>query len=96
MVAPDGIEHVARFLADNPAGVMGGKEGVVNFDFRDLINKCEVFHEMTGEIGDVSSGLYPERTTARAEEDIYVCCRSSSSTRSCSIRLRTIIPGSPG
>jgi hypothetical protein len=54
MVAPDGIEHVARFLAANPDGVMGGHPGVTNFDFRDLINKCEVFHEMTGEIGDVS------------------------------------------
>ena len=53
MVAPDGIEHVAKFLAANPAGVMGGKEGVANFDFRGLINKCEMFHEMTGEIGDV-------------------------------------------
>lgn len=56
MVAPDGINHVARFLADNPAGVMGGKKDVANFDFRGLINKCEVFHEMTGEIGDVSLG----------------------------------------
>lgn len=67
MVAPDGIEHVARFLAENPDGVMGGKEGVANFDFRDLINKCEVFHEMTGEIGDVSSCLDSPWTTARAE-----------------------------
>jgi len=54
MVAPDGIEHVARFLAANPDGVMGGHPGVTNFDFRDLINQCQVFHEMTGDIGDVS------------------------------------------
>jgi hypothetical protein len=46
--------------------VMGGKEGVVNFDFRDLINKCEVFHEMTGEIGDVSPCLDSIWTTPRA------------------------------
>lgn len=47
-IAPDGIGHVARYLADNPQGVLPGE-----FNFRDLINKCEVFHEMHGNVGDV-------------------------------------------
>ena len=37
---------VARYLADHPEGVDPG------FDFGSLINKCEEFVEVTGEVGD--------------------------------------------
>jgi hypothetical protein len=58
MIAPDGIGHVARFLADHPEGILPGKHanerGGLGFDFKELINKCDDFVELTGEIGDVS------------------------------------------
>ncbi len=45
-IAPDSIKHVARYLADHPEGVDPG------FDFGSLIDKCEEFVEVTGEVGD--------------------------------------------
>jgi hypothetical protein len=44
-IAPDSIKHVARFLADHPEGVNGHDCGA-------LINQCEEFEEVTGEVGD--------------------------------------------
>ncbi len=44
-IAPDSIKHVARFLADHPEGVKGGECG-------SLIDQCEEFVEVTGEVGD--------------------------------------------
>ncbi len=44
-IAPDSIKHVARFLADHPEGVKGGECGA-------LIDQCEEFVEVTGEVGD--------------------------------------------
>ena len=45
-IAPDSIKHVARYLADHPEGVDP------SFDFGSLIDKCEEFVEVTGEVGD--------------------------------------------
>ena len=45
-IAPDSIRHVARYLADHPEGVDP------NFDFGSLIDQCEEFVEVTGEVGD--------------------------------------------
>jgi hypothetical protein len=47
-VAPDSVDHIARYLANYP-------EGVYNKDaqFGKLIHECEQFEEITGEIGDV-------------------------------------------
>lgn len=45
-IAPDSIKHVARYLADHPEGVDP------SFDFGHLIDKCEEFVEVTGEVGD--------------------------------------------
>ena len=45
-IAPDSIKHVARYLADHPEGVDPG------FDFGSLIDQCEEFVEVTGEVGD--------------------------------------------
>ena len=45
-IAPDSIKHVARYLADHPEGVDP------TFDFGSLIDKCEEFVEVTGEVGD--------------------------------------------
>lgn len=45
-IAPDSIKHVARYLADRPEGVDP------SFDFGSLIDKCEEFVEVTGEVGD--------------------------------------------
>lgn len=45
-IAPDSIKHVARYLADHPEGVDP------RFDFGSLIDKCEEFVEVTGEVGD--------------------------------------------
>lgn len=45
-IAPDSIRHVARYLADHPEGVDP------SFDFGSLIDKCEEFVEVTGEVGD--------------------------------------------
>ncbi len=56
MIATDGIGHVARFLADHPEGIPAGKDAAdrgIGFNFRNLINKCDQFVELTGEIGDV-------------------------------------------
>jgi hypothetical protein len=79
MIAPDGIPHVARFLANHPDGVLPGSAGAESgngFDFRDLINKCEHFVELTGDIGDVSGPfLYRQRC---GEAEIH---RSSSCIR---------------
>jgi hypothetical protein len=44
-IAPDSIRHVARYLADHPEGVSGGSCGA-------LIDQCEEFVEVTGEVGD--------------------------------------------
>ena len=44
-IAPDSIGHVARYLADHPEGVDGNSCGA-------LIDKCEEFVEVTGEVGD--------------------------------------------
>jgi hypothetical protein len=44
-IAPDSIKHVARYLADHPDGVKGGDCGA-------LIDQCEEFVEVTGEVGD--------------------------------------------
>jgi hypothetical protein len=44
-IAPDSIKHVARYLADHPEGVKGGECGA-------LIDQCEEFVEVTGEVGD--------------------------------------------
>ncbi len=44
-IAPDSIRHVARYLADHPEGVDGHSCGA-------LIDKCEEFVEVTGELGD--------------------------------------------
>ena len=47
-VAPDSIGHIARYLADYPAGLLNK-----DAQFGKLIHKCEQFEEITGEIGDV-------------------------------------------
>lgn len=44
-IAPDSIRHVARFLADHPEGVPGRECGA-------LIEKCNDFVELTGDVGD--------------------------------------------
>ena len=44
-IAPDSIKHVARYLADHPEGVNGGSCAA-------LIDRCEEFVEVTGEVGD--------------------------------------------
>jgi len=44
-IAPDSIKHVARYLADHPEGVNGGSCTA-------LIDQCEEFVEVTGEVGD--------------------------------------------
>lgn len=47
-VSPDSIGHIARHLADYPAGLLNK-----DAQFGKLIHKCEQFEEITGEIGDV-------------------------------------------
>ncbi len=58
MISPDGITHVARFLADHPEGVLpgpvNGEELGTQFNFGEMVKRCEIFHEMSGELGDVS------------------------------------------
>ncbi|MFW5738533.1 MAG: phytanoyl-CoA dioxygenase family protein, partial [Spirochaetota bacterium] len=44
-IAPDSIRHVARYLADHPEGVNGNT-------CAELIEQCEEFVEVTGEVGD--------------------------------------------
>lgn len=44
-IAPDSIRHVARYLADHPEGVNGNACAA-------LIDECEEFVEVTGEVGD--------------------------------------------
>jgi hypothetical protein len=44
-IAPDSVRHVARFLSEHPEGVDPGA-------FGPLIEQCEEFVELTGEIGD--------------------------------------------
>ena len=44
-ITPDSIKRVARYLADHPEGVNGNECG-------ELINQCEEFVEVTGEVGD--------------------------------------------
>jgi hypothetical protein len=46
-IAPDSIPHVARYLADHPEGVSNDRD-----TFGLLIEKCEQFVEVTGEVGD--------------------------------------------
>jgi hypothetical protein len=46
-IAPDSIRHVARYLADHPEGVPNDGPA-----FSALIDKCEEFVEVTGEVGD--------------------------------------------
>jgi len=53
-IAPDGIQHVARKLADHPEGVQPGLgDAPDHFDFLGLMRKCDQFVEATGEVGDV-------------------------------------------
>jgi hypothetical protein len=74
MVAPDGIPHVAKFLAAHPEGVMNGQPGnVLNFDYGDLIEKCEVFHEMTGEVGDVGHRSWYDATPSTTLLTLSLC-----------------------
>lgn len=47
-VAPDSIGRIARHLANHPEGLYGREAG-----FGQLIEKCERFEEITGEVGDV-------------------------------------------
>ena len=47
-VATDSIKVIAEFLADHPEGVLPN-----DFNFSDLISKCNDFVEATGEPGDV-------------------------------------------
>jgi hypothetical protein len=56
MIATDGINHVARFLADHPEGILPGEdanERGLGFSYRELVNKCNDFVELTGESKDV-------------------------------------------
>lgn len=46
-ISPDSIKHVARYLADHPEGVANDGDA-----FGALINQCEEFVEVTGEVGD--------------------------------------------
>jgi hypothetical protein len=47
-VAPDSVGHIARYLVEYP-------EGLYNRDgqFGKLVEKCQIFEEITGEVGDV-------------------------------------------
>lgn len=47
-ISSDGIDVIAKHLAANPQGLLPGE-----FDFRTLIDRCERFHEMHGNVGDV-------------------------------------------
>jgi len=46
-IAPDSVRVIARYLADHPEGVMPG-----GFAFRELIDRCARFEEVTGDAGD--------------------------------------------
>jgi hypothetical protein len=47
-VACDSVGPIARFLAQHPDGVLPN-----GFGFKDLVNQCQDFVEMTGKVGDV-------------------------------------------
>ncbi|KAJ5802690.1 uncharacterized protein N7503_005140 [Penicillium pulvis] len=60
MVCADSVKQMARFLYDNPRGVSpymiprGWKFRKPKGDFYDsILEKCQDFHEMTGQVGDV-------------------------------------------
>jgi len=50
-IAPDGIQHVAKYLLDHPEGTYPASAG--GFAFKNLIPKCNEFVECYGNKGDV-------------------------------------------
>ena len=53
MVAPQGIGHIARYLATHPEGLMP-----TGFPFLDIaLNECDQYVELTGNQGDVKAFL---------------------------------------
>jgi len=50
-IAPDGIQHVAKYLLDHPEGTYPSSGG--GFAFKNLIPKCNEFVECCGNKGDV-------------------------------------------
>ncbi|KZT53883.1 hypothetical protein CALCODRAFT_500529 [Calocera cornea HHB12733] len=50
-IAPDGIQHVAKYLLDHPEGTYPASGG--GFKFKELIPKCNEFVEASGNKGDV-------------------------------------------
>ncbi|CAE6522317.1 unnamed protein product [Rhizoctonia solani] len=53
-IAEDSIGVIARWLRDHPEGVVPGMgPGEGKFDFGARLKECDVFTEMTGELGDV-------------------------------------------
>ncbi|EJU02189.1 hypothetical protein DACRYDRAFT_21927 [Dacryopinax primogenitus] len=53
-IAPEGVGHVARKLADHPEGLQPGLgDKPDQFDFLALMRQCDEFVEATGEVGDV-------------------------------------------
>lgn len=51
-VASDSVPHVSRLLAAHPEGLL--PSGAPEASFGSLINQCEKFVELTGQIGDVA------------------------------------------
>jgi hypothetical protein len=47
-VAPDSVGHIARYLAQYPDGLLNREA-----QFGQQIEKCQVFEEVTGQVGDV-------------------------------------------
>ncbi|KZO95317.1 hypothetical protein CALVIDRAFT_516077 [Calocera viscosa TUFC12733] len=53
-IAPEGVAHVARKLAEHPEGIQPGLgDKLDQFDFLAQMRKCNEFVEVTGELGDV-------------------------------------------
>ena len=47
-IAPDSLEVMAHYFLEHPEGV-----NPKDFDFQDLVSRCNNFVEVTGEVGDV-------------------------------------------